>query len=468
MEATHATSQMAAHSRGFATPSTSQHDRLQLGLAPALTPAGFDTAPSFFHGFATHPSALAQGLITLADITATRYFQFTPADLRDPVLTAHGDRLRAEVFSADNGVYARLDVLGSGLDGGEIGHGTTNVDIGVELRQLLALTPSTGLLHLDVGAAGLIAAAPEQQVTERRVSMPDRWVRAFGNAAELHASLTPQFVLDPSGARAFIASLPPVTGTGRSGWLAAHRTGTRLTARAVPGAVWIDGLHRFSALKRLLTLVTEITVYGQGNGEHGPVAIEALLPGARLMIALTESVTRGYSGEGALLESLAAPTVLDDATLISALLSFEPVIDVARLARESGLTEQAVRDAIAVLAASGRVGWDPGAAAFFHRELPDDPTRVDRDNPRLVRARMIAAKDGVRRDATDERADREADAARAWLVAGGNGEYRVRERGTERVCTCAWSLKYGTGRGPCAHILAVGMAEHEIPTQDGV
>lgn len=38
--------------------------------------------------------------MTLADITASRYFQFTPSNMRDPVLTAQGDRLRAEVCSA--------------------------------------------------------------------------------------------------------------------------------------------------------------------------------------------------------------------------------------------------------------------------------------------------------------------------------------------------------------------------------
>lgn len=48
-----------------------------------------------------------------------------------PALTAHGDRRRAEVFSACNGVAARLDQHACAVDGGEIGRGTTNVDRGV-------------------------------------------------------------------------------------------------------------------------------------------------------------------------------------------------------------------------------------------------------------------------------------------------------------------------------------------------
>lgn len=45
------------------------------------------------------------------------------------MVTGNGDRLRFESFSGCGGVYARLDVLGEALDGDEVGHGTTNVDV---------------------------------------------------------------------------------------------------------------------------------------------------------------------------------------------------------------------------------------------------------------------------------------------------------------------------------------------------
>jgi hypothetical protein len=151
--------------RTFASASELVDGRLALGLARARTPEGDISSPSFFHGFATHPRSVAQGLITLADITATRYFRAAPTTLRDPVLTAHGDRLRAEVFSADNGVYARLDLAGDALDGGDIARGTTNVDIGDEMRRALALVTNGELLHLDVGSTGLSAATPHAQTS---------------------------------------------------------------------------------------------------------------------------------------------------------------------------------------------------------------------------------------------------------------------------------------------------------------
>ncbi|HEY1135421.1 MAG TPA: hypothetical protein VGE77_12680 [Nocardioides sp.] len=214
--------------------------------------------PSFFHGFATHPQVLARGLVTLADVTATRYFECVPANLRDPVLTAHGDRLRAECFSACNRFYARLDLLGSGLDGGEIGRGATNVDTSAETRRLLSGIGRSALLHVDVGDDGLRVATPEETALERPVEMPDRWVRALGNAAE----------------------------------------------------PW-----------------------------------------------------RGFSGEGSLLTSLASPQAADDADLLSALLAFEPVVDVPRLGREAALDESRVAAALAVLATPAVPPMPPALAA---------------------------------------------------------------------------------------------------------
>lgn len=135
----------------FASVSAVDEDRMHLGLAPALTPEGLVSEPSFFHGFLTQPQVYAQALLTLAEITRTRYYQYTPSNLRDPVFTAHGDCLRAEVFSACNGVTARLDLDASAVDGGEIGYGTTNVDLGAAMMVALGQIRNTDLMHLDVG-----------------------------------------------------------------------------------------------------------------------------------------------------------------------------------------------------------------------------------------------------------------------------------------------------------------------------
>ncbi|MFT4126795.1 MAG: hypothetical protein QM662_11260 [Gordonia sp. (in: high G+C Gram-positive bacteria)] len=270
--------------RSFSGVSTIDAGRLALALAPALTPDGVDDDPSFFHGLARHPVVLGQGLLALADVTATRYFQYVPTALRDPVLTAHGDRLRAECFSACNGVYARFDILADGLADGTIGRGTTNVDINLPMRMSLNRIRRTELFHLDVGTDGLTASTPRQTTNERPVAMPDRWIRALGNVAELHHGATAAFHLDKAATRRFLGSLPAATATAERGWLVAGRGGARLSKRAVPDGVFVHGLNRLDVLRRMLLHATGLTAYtttAPPAGDGTPSLFEVELPGAR-------------------------------------------------------------------------------------------------------------------------------------------------------------------------------------------
>ena len=432
--------------RFFAGESLLAQDRLDLALAEALTPAGVVARPCFFSGFAAFPQVVARGLATLADITATRYFKPSPAGMRDPVLSAQGDRLRAECFSACNSVYARLDLLGAGFDGGDIGFGTTNVNVNLPLRQALSRIGRDQLLRLEVGSEGLAVSSPNETAREHPVSMPDRWVRALGNAAELQHDLEPVLTLDTVQARAFVAGLPGATGKNQAGWVTVSPSGVKLAPRRIGNAVFVSGPHRLSALKRLLTNIDGLTFYCSGDGGAGPVLVEASMFAARLTLGLTEQAWRGFSGEGALLESLASPAAVDDAALVGSLLAFEPAIDVARLAEKAGMGQERARAALNLLAVSGRVGWDAHDQAYFHRQLPDDPQRVSKDNPRLVAARrLVGAVEPVGEG--------------VWEVRSSGAVYRVTYDpvvGADQArCTCTWYLNHRGNRGPCKHVLAV-------------
>ena len=446
--------------RTFSRETTLVDDRLTLALAPGLEPDGLNASPSFFHGFATHPQVLARGLVTLADITATRYYNFTPMAERDPILSAHGDRLRAECFSGCNAVYACFEVMGSGLDGGDIGRGTTNVDIGPASRVMLSNLPRHELLHLDVGAEGLRAATLTTSTVERPVTMPLRWAPALGNAAQTQQGFVEAFRVPASGARRFLAGLPPASSSGHSAWLSSSRGAVKVSAVATPGAVLVSDLQRLSALKRLLPHTQGLVVHGPADEYTVGAMITLLLPDARLTLGLTDKEWRGYSGEGSLLASLAEPNVMEDADLVSAMLAFEPIIDVHRLAKDTALPESRVKAALAVLAASGRVGWDVNDQAYFHRELPDTPERVEKDNPRLTVAQKLVSAGAVRSAGSD-----------AWTVTSGDAEYGVRlgpdtdvpEKGA--TCSCTWYLSHAGDRGPCKHVLAVMLTQSTSPTE---
>lgn len=255
--------------RGFKTNSTLFDGNLALSIAPALTPKGVEEDPLFFNGEIIDPVVISGGLLVLADIVSTRYFKYVPVAQRDPILSAQGDRLRAECFSACNGVYARMDVFQSALDG-EILYGTTNVDIGADLRKSLFNVKQGDRLKFRIGDEGWKTVhsrkADNNNILtdvriQRPVKMPDRWIRALGNCAMLHQNMEYKFHVEGMQAKAFIAMLPAATGKERSGWLTPTKVGVMLKLREEKNSVYISGLHRLSALRRIMSHVNAVYFY---------------------------------------------------------------------------------------------------------------------------------------------------------------------------------------------------------------
>ena len=439
--------------REFKTESTLINGNLALSIAPALTPNGVENDPLFFNGEIIYPTIVSGGLLVLADIVSTRYFKYVPVAQRDPILSAQGDILRAECFSACNGVYARMDLFQSALDG-EILYGTTNVDIGSNLRKSLFNVKQGDRLKFRIGDDGwkalhsknLDGSVLTDIHIQRPVKMPDRWVRALGNCAMLHQNMEYKFHIEGMQAKSFIAMLPAATGKERSGWLTPTKTGVMLKPKEEKNSVYISGLHRLSALKRVMSNVNAVYFYAPNDGEPGQMMIEVCMTGANITLSLTAKSYEGYSGEGALLDSLSTPKILECADKIDNILNFESRLDIDKISKTIGIVKNDMNDAMELLAVSGKLGFDVREKSFFHRELPDDPDRVLKDNPRLVGAKKLVE-------------DTEYIDDNIWHVKSGDTTYRVIYPTDENLenakCTCTWYLKHQNSRGPCKHILAV-------------
>ena len=121
-------------------------------------------------------------------------------------------------------------------------------------------------------------------------------------------------------------------------------------------------------LEPLIRFITRLEAYSEpvtsGNAPVASVWV-AHLPGARLSIGLSPEKSRGFSGEGSVLQALSDPSVAENADMLSVLLSFEPRIEVPVMSARSGLKEMQVRDALALLASSGQVGFDVQAGGVL-------------------------------------------------------------------------------------------------------
>jgi hypothetical protein len=430
---------------GYRTDSTlvRRTDRsalLELETALGATPGGLVEQPRFFSGMLARPDVTAAGILAVADVANSRYFDaglVHRLSNLDPVVTASGDRLRFEAFSLCNGVHARLDLLADGIDSGEVAHGTTNVDINQPLRTALAGVGGAELVHLDVGTEGLSVATLDETHHERKVDLPDRWIRGFAETPVLAARMTQRAELAGPAAARWLASLPK-SAPGPSYHLLPAPGGLRQSTRPSPGSVHLAGAARLAASARVARFTHRLRVFG--SDDHASAWVFEL-PGARLTLLLSPEPYRGFSSEGGLLTTLTVSSAGSAAARLLEHLAWQPVIDRDRLAATTDLPLADVDAGIGYLAVSGKVGYDLHGSTWFHRELPWNSERIERDNPRLKDARQLLQDRAV------------APSANGWSITSGNHRHWV--KGDPYTCTCLWWAKYHGQRGPCKHVLAV-------------
>ena len=129
--------------------------------------------------------------------------------------------------------------------------------------------------------------------------------------------------------------------------LALATTGTlrtlALTASPRLGAACLAGPHRLAGLGPLLRFARGLRVYSpalDAQSRPTPSAWELDLGTARFTLTLSPENFRGFSGEGALLETLADDSVTADADLIGVLLAWSPRIDIGRISAQAGLSDR--------------------------------------------------------------------------------------------------------------------------------
>jgi hypothetical protein len=296
--------QALAYSRPSVLESSQAGQLLGLETAGGLTPRGAEPHPRFFTGFLASPRVAARGLLAVADVASARYYQRTLPSSLDPVVTGNGDRLRFESFSGCCGVYARLDVLQDGLGGARTGHGTTNVDVNNPLREALSRIAGDDPLHLRVGPEEMAVTTLDGPVVEKKVPLPDRWLRGFAEAQVVSAGFDLRAELSAPEAVRFLRALPRSSGNASRGALWVVPTGKTLrpTTRPVAGAVCLPGPERLVTLQRVLRHATALRVYGPvADGAAAASAWEVVLPGMRLTLTLSPDASRGFSGEGGVL-----------------------------------------------------------------------------------------------------------------------------------------------------------------------
>ncbi|MCR6649041.1 MAG: hypothetical protein NVV70_13215 [Cellulomonas sp.] len=294
---------------------------------------------TFVDGRAERADVLGTGLLVVARVAASRYdtSDGVSPELADPFVTTGEGVVRFESLSGCCAVGARLDLLPSGLDLTDHAPGTTNVELGQRVRELLGGPLPRDPMRLVVHAAGLGTPTPESRVHERRVVLPARWVRSLAELPSIASVMTVRAELSARQARSFVRSLPQ--GSAAPVWVRPARDGLRVVPSAGPGAVPLGVPGALRELEPLLRHAHGLRLWA--HDATGVSWWELELPHARLGLALGMDVA---SRQGH---------------------------DVARDLRVGRAAD----------AAAGLLGYDLSAARWFDRRLPVGRDLLDLPEP---------------------------------------------------------------------------------------
>jgi hypothetical protein len=439
----------AEHTYRYLTASAVREEegRAEVSLA---TSGGREPNPHFFTGFLGAPRQTAQALLAVAEVARTRYYE--PPNMvaariaaADPVVTSNLDRLRFESFSACAGVYARLDLEPGLLDGGAREWGTTNVDFNPPMRAALARVHDDEAMLMHVGHDEVRVETLADAAVEKKVPLPDRWLKGFAEVQVASALMVLRHELSALEARRFLQSLPR-TKSRSVAWATPAGRGLRLSARPSDAGVCLAGPERLRLLERLLPFAKALRAYGPlptTPRTPEPSVWELELVDSRVVFALSPELFRGFSGEGGVLADLAAADE-EVVETVADMLHGEPEIDVEAVRNASCVHRPALQTWLGAVGAAGRVGYDLAHSAYFHRELPYDRAVLEKMHPRLLGAQELFEQGAVQLSGEG-----------AATVRSGEAEYVVRTvEGTTR-CSCAWFARHLGERGPCKHVLAV-------------
>lgn len=397
----------------------------------------------FFVGQLSRPQVVCRMLSVLSRVVRTHFFEPMPPN-RDPVVTSSPTALRWEGFSGCCGVYARVDLDKNAFASCQPGFGTTNVDFNPEMISHLARVGANDSLEFLISADGVSVRHDDETVTERKVALPHRWIKGFGEVQAYQSRLQAEQEFSPRLLSRFLQTLTRQSGGQR--YLVVQKTGLRQSTREQPGSIPVGGIDRLKVLTPLLLDATNIRVWAdRGSGATG---WQIDLPVGRFWLVLSPELYRGFSGEGQILASLAdsrGKDIIDD---VQNLIVNQATIDPAEIAARLGTTVADAQHSLMALSVQGLAGFDADSGFYFHRELPFAIDDVESNQPRLKGARKLLAASAVRVVATHDSDSKDLEVQSYGTL------YFVKLRPGGDRCNCPWFGRYQGERGPCKHVLA--------------
>jgi hypothetical protein len=406
----------------------------------------------------------------------------------DPIISVHPDQVFFEVFSRDEGTYAKLGIDRAAFDLADAPVcGTTNIDFSQVLFDSLQQMRSYRATRLMIGRETVrVATEATGEVLEKQIRVPDTWLRGFLQVQSATTLPLDTFALAPMDVynllrylrlhgdrrgqrRGIRIELVP----GEAPRLVLEPWEVVLTATAgiykgkVARVVRVWGRRRLLLLRRVLPFIQSADVYLLGSG----------LPSFWVLRARDMTLTLGLTGFTAANWSQAVSFDLLLPRQTQPTAALEKVLDhlakvwfatTADLTKATGLKGAALIEALQLGCQQGRLMYDLASNVYRLRPVTDaalDMARLEYRNQRERIAHDLLVRRGAVKIVTENRIPGTGlELVGKVTVTEDKREYRpqmlLAEEGqvSRAECTCTFFRKQGLKAGPCVHLIALRLA----------
>lgn len=404
----------------------------------------------------------------------------------DPVITVHPDRVFFECFSRDESSYAVLSCSHNVFDHiGEFACGTTNIDYSEGLYQEFQKIRDYKTTRLAIDPGGFqVQSADDPAFVEQKIDVPESWVRGFLQVSSAMALPAHRFDLHPMdvhnfclllrrrkervGPRSIRFLLTPGEAVRAifEPWnheLICRRSVYQGDAKA---EVRMWGRRRLLLLERLIPHAHSFSVHLMGSGL--PSFWIANLPDMQLTLGLSGWTANDWARSGQF-DLLAPRGAVDDdsKTQVFAALGRRWFASAQQLAQDTGLARAVVESALTLYTQAGRVVFDLAQGLYRLRELARAPLPLaslrfastqEEQAAKLLALHCLSA----------QRSEPQGDGGALRLFGraqDGDKKYAVMlridtdQRMVDGSCECDHYIRNRLHQGPCAHMLALRMAQ---------
>ncbi|MDJ0837775.1 MAG: helix-turn-helix domain-containing protein [Acidobacteriota bacterium] len=399
----------------------------------------------------------------------------------DPVITVHPDALFFEVFSKDEGCYARLrfDREAFATEGDPV-YGTTNIDFSESFYSGLQDLREFRISHLTVGTdAVALEHAGGETAVEKKVGIPLSWLRGFLQLQS--AGLLPRTVIRmeavdlynllrhlrlhadrKKGGRAIRVELTP----GEPVRLVLEPWNKVLPLAMVykglkPRIIRIWGRRRLMLLERILPFATEVHMHLCGSGLPTWFTVKA--GPATFTLAVTGFTASDWSR--ACTFDLLMPRRDDNTTELQAVIAHLDThfaVTVDQLSKALKLKKAAIMEAVQRGCQQGLLFMEDKVCR--RRPLTEQPLMGEDlrfRNPDERRAYDLLAAGAVSIESENTVFGVGTELVGKVIAATEQREYRPlltlddEGRARKAECTCPKFRKHGLKQGPCPHLTAL-------------